>query len=999
MANGMGGGALRPSGIACIAAVYEQSKALSPPAKISAFNLFPGCLGRWRGGRRAASGRAGRWAVSSCDFTAEAFKLGKDERLRRLAAVTNSATALGMSSMSKDEGSPVVAAVEPSSVLATSEDAAGGLSSTEEKNLFSAVPYARWRFLHVRLRRSLLHHGYSSPTKIQLVAVPALLHGHDALIQCPTGLGKTLCLALPLLQRVLQLSQQRRLHRGEGTRGLFLLPTRELALQATETVSKLAQLFPWLTVSALTGGESRKKEKCRLRGGTGVVLATPGRLVDHLSSTASFRLLPLQFLLIDEADRLLDLGFEAKVRGIYTSCLQKIAEEKAIFELQKQAREEWKLQQQPSGRQDDGNRGSDESDADNEQQQLKEIHQQELHYNNNGSSNCSSNGSGTEPPFQVAVASATLTPSVQRLAAFCLRRDPQWLSLALADAAETRMEEVQQLLQREQSERQPQQQEGEAAAAPQQDQLQHDEPLSEELEATILERLCSCSMPRAATAAAAASDRSGKEDPPKFAVPPQLQQFFLVVEPRLRLLPLLSFLLNAEENNKKIVVFVSSCDFVEYLYQLLLRLRWPLTLQHDRQQRQRLLQQQQLMRKLQLQQHEQQQRLHKIAAGIKQQKKKCGKPVSAAAETAAAAVAAEEDEESEPDELADDDVGLEAPGLWGQFVLQSLNVFKLHGKMERDDRIGCMTDFTKLSGEGAVLLATDVAARGLNLPEVDWIIQLEPPQQLEEYVHRIGRTARLGKQGRALLFLLDSEREYTSYLSSRGLTLQELSTPRLFESLLKRAPPSLGLSEGKRSSISRSNTSSSPQQEASLRFLVRQFCEFVAPRKRLIEAARRAFLSSVRAYKTHGKELRAIFDSSKLPLGPLATSFCIRETPKEIAGRINRNPQQQQEQHQQLRQRGKRKGVDNYEMEHQQQTERGNRNKQQRQRQAKRSKQKHLEEQQHHIEVVPSSSSSSPGSNAASRAVNMLQSRGELLTHTTGRKGGLGVRRVKQGEK
>ncbi|OEH76420.1 hypothetical protein cyc_02432 [Cyclospora cayetanensis] len=499
-------------------------------------------------------------------------------------AVTNSATALGMSSMSKDEGSPVVAAVEPSSVLATSEDAAGGLSSTEEKNLFSAVPYARWRFLHVRLRRSLLHHGYSSPTKIQLVAVPALLHGHDALIQCPTGLGKTLCLALPLLQRVLQLSQQRRLHRGEGTRGLFLLPTRELALQATETVSKLAQLFPWLTVSALTGGESRKKEKCRLRGGTGVVLATPGRLVDHLSSTASFRLLPLQFLLIDEADRLLDLGFEAKVRGIYTSCLQKIAEEKAIFELQKQAREEWKLQQQPSGRQDDGNRGSDESDADNEQQQLKEIHQQELHYNNNGSSNCSSNGSGTEPPFQVAVASATLTPSVQRLAAFCLRRDPQWLSLALADAAETRMEEVQQLLQREQSERQPQQQEGEAAAAPQQDQLQHDEP-------------------------------SGKEDPPKFAVPPQLQQFFLVVEPRLRLLPLLSFLLNAEENNKKIVVFVSS--------------------------------------------------------------------------------------------------------------------------------IGCMTDFTKLSGEGAVLLATDVAARGLNLPEVDWIIQLEPPQQLEEYVHRIGRTARV----------------------------------------------------------------------------------------------------------------------------------------------------------------------------------------------------------------------------------------------------------------
>ena len=86
------------------------------------------------------------------------------------------------------------------------------------------------------------------------------------------------------------------------------------------------------------------------------------------------------------------------------------------------------------------------------------------------------------------------------------------------------------------------------------------------------------------------------------------------------------------------------------------------------------------------------------------------------------------------------------------------------------------------------------------------------------------------------------------YLASRGLKLNELSTARLCESLLQRAPPNVGLAQPDRSSSSSSSSSSSfsPQQEASLRFLVRQFCEFVAPRRRLMEAARKAFLSSVR---------------------------------------------------------------------------------------------------------------------------------------------------------
>ena len=424
------------------------------------------------------------------------------------------------------------------------------------------------------------------------------------------------------------------------------------------------------------GGENRKKEKSRLRGGIGILLATPGRLADHLSSTSSLRLLPLLFLLIDEADRLLDLGFEAKVRGIYTACVHRIKEETDIAALQQQARDEWRQQQQQQQQQQKGDSEAGRDSDDDEQQQLREIRQQERMH----SSNSSSSSSSSEVPFQVAMASATLTPSVQRLAAFCLRKDPQWLSLSLAETAETRMAEVQQLLQRKQQKQQQQQQQ-------QQQELREEEPLSEGLEAKILKRLCCCSMPAAAAAVSSSSSSSSSsgDQQPMFDVPSQLQQYYLVVEPRLRLLPLLSFLLSAEARNRKLVVFVSSCALVDYLYQLLLRLKWPLMLEHNRQLRQRMLQQQQLMRKLQVQQHEQQQHLGRIAAGIKQQRRRgISRP-----QTAAAAAAAEEEEEEmdeERDELADDDLGEEAPGLWGDFLLRSLNVFRLHGNMTRDDR-------------------------------------------------------------------------------------------------------------------------------------------------------------------------------------------------------------------------------------------------------------------------------------------------------------------------
>ena len=99
-------------------------------------------------------------------------------------------------------------------------------------------------------------------------------------------------------------------------------------------------------------------------------------------------------------------------------------------------------------------------------------------------------------------------------------------------------------------------------------------------------------------------------------------------------------------------------------------------------------------------------------------------------------------------------------------------IYKLHGNMQQADRIKSFEGFTK-SSESNILLCTDVAARGLDLPNISDIIQYDPPADIKDYIHRIGRAARMGKSGKSFLFLLPSEQEYTNILSSYGLSVLE----------------------------------------------------------------------------------------------------------------------------------------------------------------------------------------------------------------------------------
>jgi ATP-dependent RNA helicase RhlE len=148
--------------------------------------------------------------------------------------------------------------------------------------------------------------GYFDPTPIQLAAIPAVLRGKDVLGLAQTGSGKTAAFSLPLLQRWVQAPR----HRSRRTvHTLVLVPTRELAAQVGETFRLLSvRLNERPRIAVLFGGLSMNPQMMGLRGGADIVVATPGRLLDLLDHNA-IRLDAVQALVLDEADRLLDLGF------------------------------------------------------------------------------------------------------------------------------------------------------------------------------------------------------------------------------------------------------------------------------------------------------------------------------------------------------------------------------------------------------------------------------------------------------------------------------------------------------------------------------------------------------------------------------------------------------------------------------------------------------------------------------------------------------------------
>ncbi|XP_051249669.1 probable ATP-dependent RNA helicase DDX31 [Dicentrarchus labrax] len=494
----------------------------------------------------------------------------------------------------------------------------------------------------------------STVTSVQKQTIPVLLSGRDAVVRSQTGSGKTLSYAIPVVQS-LQAVQQK-VSRSDGPLAVVIVPTRELAQQTFQTFQKLLKPFTWIVPGVLMGGEKRKAEKARLRKGINILVSTPGRLVDHIRNTLSIAFSGVRWLILDEADRTLDLGFEKDLTVILNSL------------------------------------------------------------------------NSTGPSRQNVLLSATLTHGVTRLADVCLN-DP--VSIHVSG------------------------------------------PASSDL----------------TSSSAVTSDPGAASQLESFTVPEALKQFVVVVPSKIRLVCLAAFILDKCKfsQNNKLIVFVSSCEAVEFL--------------------------------------------HTLFTAV----------------------------------------------LAGPSANPQLSFLRLHGNMKQEERSEVFQQFS-VSPSG-VLLCTDVAARGLDLPQVTWIVQYTPPTAATEYVHRVGRTARIGGRGSSLIFLTPAETGFINELANHNISLSDMKLQDILSSLMQ---DDTYRGRGKYHS---KTSSRALEQETRERATVLQteFENFVHADVQSVQAAKKALQSFLRAYTTYPAHLKHVFHIRSLHLGHAAKSFGLRDAPQGLS--------------------------------------------------------------------------------------------------------------------
>ena len=168
--------------------------------------------------------------------------------------------------------------------------------------------------LKAEIQRAVAEQGYDTPTPIQQQAIPAVLAGHDLMATAQTGTGKTAGFTLPILHRLVSGPNDRLTRVARKPRVLVLTPTRELAIQVEESVRTYGKHLP-INSLAVFGGVGINPQIANLRRGVDILVATPGRLLDHVQQR-TVDLSGIEIFVLDEADRMLDMGFIRDIRKI-----------------------------------------------------------------------------------------------------------------------------------------------------------------------------------------------------------------------------------------------------------------------------------------------------------------------------------------------------------------------------------------------------------------------------------------------------------------------------------------------------------------------------------------------------------------------------------------------------------------------------------------------------------------------------------------------------------
>lgn len=166
-----------------------------------------------------------------------------------------------------------------------------------------------------KLKQALATNEFTELTTIQKNAIPTIIKERNVVMKSETGSGKTLAYLVPLIEQLSVHSMEvEKIRRDYGTYCIIFSPTRELCCQIDIELQRLtSKMFAYMVCSTIMGGENPKKEKARLRKGITILVCTPGRFLYHLQNTENIGLSRLQYLIIDEADRMLDMGFEREM--------------------------------------------------------------------------------------------------------------------------------------------------------------------------------------------------------------------------------------------------------------------------------------------------------------------------------------------------------------------------------------------------------------------------------------------------------------------------------------------------------------------------------------------------------------------------------------------------------------------------------------------------------------------------------------------------------------
>lgn len=222
------------------------------------------------------------------------------------------------------------------------------------------------------------------------------------------------------------------------------------------------------------------------------------------------------------------------------------------------------------------------------------------------------------------------------------------------------------------------------------------------------------------------------------------------------------------------------------------------------------------------------------------------------------------------------------------------HLFRLHGQMSQLDRQKTLLSFARvasgssddsLSRESGVLFCTDVAARGLDLPHVDWIVQMSLPEHAAEYVHRVGRTARLGQRGQAVLFVQPHEQGFVPQLEkATGSSLQEISLASVLSSLKFWSFRYINSLPAAEQPIIRQQVEQLLDQNPPGAILQQLLQLLTSTDKQLHHMACAAYRAFVRSYAAYPREMKEFCHPKLLHLGHVARSFALVESPSNLVG-------------------------------------------------------------------------------------------------------------------